>query len=169
MKAILSVLSAIALLASPAFASESVTIAYPTTDDASFLITAPEDWELDPAEEPDGYFDLTGPTGAVFSFRTIKGTESALEQAIKESVEEANDMFADVQLGEAMDWTPDGLEGFYAVGDAKDKEDGTPIRIGMAWCALKDGRIAEMWFSAEAADTEGLEAANKIANSLRSP
>lgn len=145
------------------------TIAYPTADDASFLITAPDDWELDPADEPGGYFDLNGPTGATFSFRTIKGTESSLQEAIMTSFAEIGEFYSDLELQEPADWTPNGLTGFFAGGAAKDKEDGSTVFLGMGWCALEDGKIAEMWFVANIDDKEGIEQADKIANSLRNP
>ena len=142
-------------------------IAYPTPDNASFVISAPSDWKVVPADEEGGYFDLEGPTGAVFSFRTIKGTQDSLNEAIQEVVEDLKKDYKDVELGEAQDWKPNGLEGFYAIGDAKD-EDG-PVRLGVGWCVLADGKIAELWFVCDAKDETGMEVAGKIANSLRAP
>ncbi len=55
------------------------------------------------------------------------------------------------------------------VGDGKDREDGSTVRVGMAWCALNDGTIAEVWFNADGDDTEGTSVANKIMNSLQAP
>jgi len=145
------------------------TIAYPTKDEASFLITAPEDWEIKQAEEGGDYFHLLGPTGAVFSFRTIEGGEDSLKEAIAACIKDISKRFDDVDLGDAKDWTPHGLEGFYAVGSAKEKEDGTPIRVGVGWCVLKDGNIAELWFVADEDDEKGINLANDIANSLEAP
>lgn len=151
------------------YAGEVNKIAYPTAESASFVISAPEDWKLDPAEESGGYFDLSGPTGAVFSFRTIPGNAEALEAAIKESVEEVSKMYKNVELGDAQDWKPNGLEGFYAVGTGKDPEDGATVRFGMGWCLLKDETIAELWFVTDDKDAAGLKVAEKIANSLTAP
>jgi hypothetical protein len=67
-----------------------------------------------------------------------------------------------VKLGDAEDWKPNGLTGLYA---GKDKEDGTPIKVGVGWCALEDGKIAEMWFVADEADAKGIKQAEDIANS----
>lgn len=142
-------------------------IAYPTVEDASFVITAPGDWKVVPADEEGDYFDLEGPTGAVFSFRTIKGSQESLDQAIEEVVEDLNKDYKDVKIGEPQDWTPNGLQGFYAVGDGKD-EDG-PVRFGIGWCVLADGKIAELWFVCDASDETGMEVAGKIANSLKAP
>ncbi len=144
-------------------------IAYPTPEKASFIITVPSDWELTQAESEGDYMRLQGPTGTLFLFRTIEGTNESLEGAIKESLEDANDIYSDVNMGSAEDWKPDGLSGFYATGQGKEKKDGTPVRIAMAWCALNDGKIAELWFISDLDDTKGMEAASDIANSLQSP
>lgn len=150
-------------------AGETQIIAYPDADNPSFLIEVPGDWELEQAEEDGAFFHLNGPSGAVHSFRTIEGTQDSLEEAIKESLTEAGELFNNVEVGDPMDWTPDGLTGFYVIGNGVRKDDGTPVRIGMAWCALKDGNIVEMWFAADQDDEEGMEQANAIANSLKSP
>ena len=144
-------------------------IAYPSAKEASFVIEAPEAWEMTAAEEPGDYFHLTSPDGAVFSFRTIEGSEDSLNAAIEGSVKELNERFDAVELGDAEDWKPNGLTGLYAVGDVKDKDDGTPMKVGVGWCALEDGRIAEMWFVADAKDAQGLKEAEGIANSLSAP
>ncbi len=165
MKTKLLLAAVLALALAPLASADD--IAYPTTEDASFIITAPGDWKVVPAEEEGDYFDLEGPTGAVFSFRTIKGTQDSLNEAIEEVITDLKKDYKDLQLGEAQDWTPNGLEGFYAVGDAKD-EDG-PVRLGVGWCVLADGKIAELWFVCDAADETGMEVAGKIANSLKAP
>ncbi|MDX2081156.1 MAG: hypothetical protein SFU53_10255 [Terrimicrobiaceae bacterium] len=161
--------AAILALSFQSASAETQTIAYPSTEAASFVIVAPEDWELEPAEEEGQFFDLTGPTGAVFSFRTIEGSEDALKEAIDESFVEIAERFDNVEMGEAQAWTPNGLEGFYATGTGKDKEDGTARRIGVGWAILKDNRLAEFWFVGEATDQEGLSAAEAIANSMQAP
>lgn len=149
-------------------AAEVKTIAYPTAEAASFVIEAPGSWEITPAEEEGDYFHLEGPTGATFSFRTIEGSQDTLEEAIKASLEDINEKFTDVEMGDAQDWTPANLEGFYATGQGKEK-DGTVVRIGVAWCALKDGKIAELWFVSDIDDKEGIAEAEAIANSLTTP
>ena len=120
------------------------------------------------AEEEGDFFHLDGPTGAIFSFRTIEGSEGALEGAIQDTFQHSSGLFTDIEMGDAQDWTPDGLTGFYATGSGKDK-DGTVVRIGVAWCALNDGKIAQMWFVTDADDAPGMKAAEAIANSLNSP
>jgi hypothetical protein len=143
-------------------------IAYPTADHASFIIDAPNSWKLEPAEEEGDFFQLEGPTGALFSFRTIEGSKKSLDKAIDESVKELNKRFSDMQLGDAQDWKPDGLTGLYAVGTGKAK-DGTAVKVGVGWVAVNDGKIAEMWFVADADDAKGMKQAEDIANSLTSP
>jgi len=169
MKTSVSLASALLLFLLPLARAEDMDkIAYPTADAPSFIISVPSSWEMTQAKEEGDYFHLHGPTGAVFSFRTIKGSEKALEKAMKDTLEMANDMFTDVKMGDAEDWKPDGLDGFYATGQGKDK-DGTPVRIAMCWCALNDGNIAEVWFVADLDDSKGMDLASNIANSLKSP
>lgn len=157
------------LLTSPLAMASDVDIYYPTSDAASFVITAPEEWELDPADEEGGYFDLSGPTGATFSFRTIDGQESSLLEAIEESIDYLANEYNEVELSDPKDWTPDGLEGFYATGQGVDKESGEEVVFGLGWCAMPDGSIAEMWFVTESTDKKGTSAAERIADSLRAP
>jgi hypothetical protein len=144
-------------------------IAYPTAEEASFVISAPKSWEITAAENDGDYFHLESPSGAVFSFRTIAGNEESLNAAIEKSVKDLNKRFDAVELGDAEDWKPNGLTGLYAVGTGKEKDDGTPIKVGLGWCALEDGKIAEMWFVADEADAKGLKQAEDIANSLTAP
>ena len=149
-------------------AAESTRIAYPTSEAASFIIEVPSDWEMTPAEESGDFFHLDGPTGALFSFRTIKGSDDALQGAIESTMGHINRLFSGVEMSDAKDWTPGGLEGFYATGFGKDKK-GQEVQIGVAWCVLNDGKIAQMWFVTDAEDAKGIRAAEAIANSLKSP
>lgn len=169
MKPVIPFLSIAFAFASVCQAAELQTISYPTVESASFEISAPEDWEIKPAEEEGEYFDLEGPTGAVFSFRTIAGSESSMNEAIEESLKDLAENYNEPKLDEPKDWTPNGLKGFYTAGSAIDKEDGAKVVVGMGWCALKDGKIAEFWFVAEADDAEGIAQAEKIANSMTAP
>lgn len=149
-------------------AQDSTKLVYPDSDHASFIIHYPSDWKLKQAEEEGDYCHLHGPTGAVFSFRTIEGDKASLNEAMKNSLTQLYKRYKDAEIGDAKDWTPDGLSGFYAVGEGKES-DGNEVRIGMGWCDLKDGKIAEWWFVTDLKDSEGMDEANKIANSLQAP
>lgn len=164
----LSVVALLTLTGLTLRAAEPQQIAYPTAEEPSFVITVPADWELTQAEKEGDFIHLDGPTGAAFLFRTIEGSQESLDAAIKESLEDAAQSFKDLDMGTAEDFKPDRLEGFYATGKGKDK-DGTEVRIGMAWCVLRDGKIAELWFVSDLDDTKGMETASDIANSLKSP
>jgi len=153
----------------PSASAEDQTIAYPEEKSASFLIDAPENWKLEQAEDDDGYFTLEGPTGAVLSFRTIKGTEASLDAAIDESIEFLKENYKEPDLQKPTDDTINGLKGFASFGTGKDKEDGTPMVFGMGWYALPDNKLAEVWFTADATDEKGAAAAGKIVKSLRAP
>lgn len=170
MKKLLSLLACGLLVAvAPSFAAGNQTIVYPTKDKPSFLISVPTDWKLSPAEEAGDYFHLDGPTGALFSMRTLEGNENALNDSMKNCLEMVNKKFDAVELGDAQDWKPSGLTGFYAVGTAKEKKSGTPVRIALAWCALPNDEIAELWFVTDLDDEPGMDQANKIVNSLQAP
>lgn len=149
-------------------AGNSETLVYPTKDNPSFLIEVPTSWKLTPAEEDGDYFHLENPKGAVISFRTLEGSETALADSMKHCLTRTNEKFKDVELGDAEDWNPSGLTGFYAVGTAKEKN-GNPVRIAFAWCALPDEKIAELWFITDIDDEAGMDQASKIVNSLTAP
>lgn len=168
MKKILFALSVL-VVAQAAWCAEMQTIVYPTSESPSFEITAPDDWEMKQAEEAGDYFHLHGPTGAVFSFRTIKGSKDSMDKAVEEAMEELRTEYKNAELEEAKDWTPGGLQGFYTTGTAIDKQDDAKVRVGMGWAALEDGKIAEFWFVADADDEKGISVAEKIANSLKAP
>ena len=157
------------LAARPAAAAELLTLVYPTSDAPSFVVDVPSDWELTKAEEEGDYFHLDGPTGAVFSMRTIEGSEDALADSMKNCLSNVGEKFDDIELGDAQDWTPSGMTGFYAVGDAKEKSSGKDVRLAFAWCALPNDEIAELWFVTDVDDAKGMDQANKIVNSLRAP
>jgi hypothetical protein len=167
--ALLAAVCTFTLAQSARCAEEAQRIAYPTADHPSFVLEVPKSWKLEPAEEEGDFFQLEGPTGAIYSFRTIEGGKDSLNDAIDESIKEIGKQFKDVELGKAQDWKPGGLTGLYAIGDGKDKEDGTPVRFGVGWVALNDGKIAEMWFVSDADDEKGMNEASAIANSLTSP
>lgn len=156
------------LLAAGAASAKNVTWGYPSADNASFLIDAPEDWEPAPGEEVGDYFELYGPTGVALSFRTVPGTEDALKTAVEESIAYLHETYTDVKLDPAKDSVQAGLEGFYGTGSGVDEE-GTKVVFGLAWYQLEDGNIGEIWFVAEAGDTAGAKAAGKILESFRAP
>lgn len=156
----------LAVVSIPTLAGASQTIFYPSQDNPSFSVTAPDNWELGQAEEEGGYFDLTGPTGAVLYFRNIDGTLENLEGAITDAVDYLGENYSDVQLGDAQDHKINGLEGFYAVGSGKDA-DGESVVFGIGWYALKDGSIGEIWFVAAAGDKAGAKAADQLLNTFK--
>ncbi len=165
---LLSALAFLALTLFSAMAQETHVVAYPTIEEPSFLIEVPETWELTPAENDGEFFHLDGPTGALFSFRTIPGDEETLKAAIDDTLSHIRKLFTQVELSEAKDWTPGGLSGFYATGSGK-SDQGEDVSIGVAWCELNDGKLAQMWFVTAADDAKGMREAENIANSLQSP
>jgi hypothetical protein len=159
------------LCAASLFASGSVaaaTLAYPGPDNASFLIDHPADWAIEPGDEVGDYVTLAGPSGVVVQIRTIPGDESAIDDAIKDTVAYIKETFTDVTLGESEKIEHAGMTGFYASGAGVDSEK-SAIGFSMAFFALNDGNIAEVWFAVDASDDAGAAAAGKVLDSLRTP
>lgn len=154
-----------AVLAVPAGAG---TLGYPTVDHASFLVEVPDSWEVTPGDEEGDYVHVNSPKGVYLAFRTIPGDEGALHAAIEDSVAFIEENYKNTQFGEPVEAKQAGLEGFYMDGSGKD-EDGTPLTFRMAWLALKDGHIGELWFAAPASEKGEIAAAAKVLNSFRAP
>lgn len=144
------------------------TIGYPTADKPSFLVDLPDDWEIAEGDAEGDYVNVSGPSGVALAFRTIAGSESAMDDAIEESVAHIEENYKNVSLGEPVDAEQKGLTGFYMDGTGKDEEGGA-VTFRMAWLALKDGHIGEIWFVAPADDRAGIAAAAKAINSFRAP
>jgi len=161
----LFVLSAL-LLSTFAIAADQVTIVYPTKDKPLFSVVAPKDWELNPAEEEGGFFDLNGPSGAVLSFRAIAGSEKDLDNAMKEAGTFLGENYKNVKLGDAKSVKIDGQPAIQLSGEGSD-EDGNKVVFDMVWTAMDNGHIAELWFVAEPGDKEGIAEAQAILNSFK--
>lgn len=144
------------------------TLAYPDSEDASFLIDHPADWEVEPGEALGDYVTLNAPSGAVLQLRTLPGTESAVADAVSESTEYLNDTFSDVELGEPTEIKDGKIEGSMLLGRGLD-EDEQEVGFAMYFLGLPDGRIAEIWYAVVKGDQEGHDAAVKILNSFRAP
>ncbi len=145
------------------------TAGYPTMEHASFLVDLPDDWAVDAAEEEGGYVDVTGPTGANISFRTIEGSVDDLKAAMKEAGEYLDERFDDVKLAPVEKSEQRGLGGFTQAGSGKLKDGGAEMGFVLAWYDLKDGKIGEIWYAVEKGDEKGHAAALKILDSFRAP
>lgn len=169
-----SLAASLALFVSVLPANADTTIYYPTQEKASFAIDCPKDWKLEPGENVGDYFEIEGPTGVTFSFRTLpsktekQGTE-ALRGAIDEAVAFLKEHYSDIKIEGPKDDKINGLEGFYLVGSGSNKESGQTEVFAMGWYALKDGTIGEIWLVADPEDKEGFAAAEKILKTFRVP
>lgn len=144
------------------------TMGYPSTDDASFLVDIPAGWEVEPGEEVGDFVHVNSDSGVYLAFRTLPGSESAMEDAIEETVAYLEENYKNVDVGEPVDANQAGLTGFYMDGTGKDA-DGAGVVFRMAWLALKDGTVGEIWFAAPAKDKAGIAEAAKALNSFRAP
>jgi len=147
----------------------AVTAGYPTMEHASFLVDLPADWKIDAAEEAGGYVDVTGPTGATISFRTIDGNADELKAAIADAAQYLKEHFDNVQLAPAEKSEQRGLGGFTQTGSGKAKDGGAETGFLLAWYDLKDGKIGEIWYAVDKGDEKGHAAALKILDSFRAP
>ena len=161
----LCVLAAGLCVAAPSIAD---TLAYPNSDDASFVLDYPSNWEVEPGEEVGDYVTLNAPTGAVLQLRTIPGTESAVADATEETVAYLGETFDNVQLGEPQDVKQGAVEGSLLVGSGVD-DDGQNVKFAMYYIGLPDGNIAVIWYAVVEGDEEGNAGAVKILNSFRAP
>jgi hypothetical protein len=91
-----------------------------------------------------------------------------MKEAIEDSVAYIKETYGKVSFKEPVKAAQSGLKGFYMDGSGSDK-DGEAIVFRMAWLALKDGKIGEIWFVAPADDKAGIAAASKVMNSFRAP
>ncbi len=159
-------LSLFLVAASPAF---SGVLGYPSTDHASFLVDIPDGWTIEPGEEEGDYVDVDSPDGVYLAFRTIEGSESAMQEAIEDSVAYLQENYRNVSVGEPVSTEQQGgLTAFYMDGTGKDEE-GTAMTFRMAWIALEDGKIGEIWFAAPVDAKGDIAKAAKVLGSFRAP
>lgn len=143
------------------------TLAYPSSDNASFIIDHPSSWEMVPGENVGDYVTLNAPTGAVLQLRTIPGTEKAMDKAVQENVDYLGETFTDVELGEPQE-LKGKLEGSVITGSGKDEDD-QDVGFAIYFIGLPDGKIAEIWYAVVKGDEAGHKAAVKILDSFRTP
>ncbi len=144
------------------------TLAYPSPDAASFMVDYPSSWEMTPGEAEGDYLTLISEGGTTLMLRTLPGSEEEVQEAVKSSIEYVQENYKNVSLSEPADSEQRGLSGFFTAGTAKDAEIGD-VKIGMAWYALSDGTIGEIWFVGPVDDADGLKQAGAILDSFRSP
>lgn len=144
------------------------TLAYPSSDAASFVVDYPASWEMTPGEAVGDYLTLISDGGTTLMLRTVPGTSEEVADAVKESITYVQENYKDVALSDPTDSTQQGLTGFFTAGTATDAEIGA-VKIGMAWYTLNDGSIGEIWFVAPKDDAAGIEEASAILSSFRSP
>ncbi len=160
----IAALLAAGLLAAPFISAE--TLAYPSTDDASFLIDYPPTWEMTPGETTGDYTTLLGTAGTTLMFRTVPGEDA--KEAVESSIEYVFENYTEVNLSEPKESNHRGLTGLMLGGTANDKEMGK-MKIGMAFYKLDESTMGEIWFAAPQDDQEGIAEAVEVLNSFRPP
>ena len=94
------------VVASPAQAG---VLGYPTTDHASFLVDIPDGWEVTPGDDEGDFVDVNSDSGVYLAFRTIAGSDSAMQEAIEDSVGYLKENYKNVDVGEPVDTKQAGL------------------------------------------------------------
>ncbi len=148
-----------------AASAQADTLAYPSPDKASFMIDYPSSWDMTPGESTGDYLTLLSDGGTTLMLRTLS---EDVEQAVKESILYVKENYTNVSMSDPEDSTQQGMEGFYTTGTATDADLGD-VKIAMAWYALKDGTVGEIWFVAPTEDSAGIEQAGAILDSFRGP
>jgi hypothetical protein len=148
--------------------AQAAVLGYPSTENASFLVDLPDGWEVEPGEAEGDYVHVNSPSGVYLAFRTIAASESAMKDAIEESVAYLNENYKEVKVSDPVDAKQADLTGFYMDGTGKDA-DGASVTFRMAWLALSDKLVGEIWFAAPADDKAGIAAAAKTLSSFRTP
>lgn len=143
------------------------TMAYPSADNASFLIDYPDHWTMEPGESVGDYSTLTGPNGTTLWFRTVDGNKEALQQAMVDTGEWLKEHYTDIEVSDPTPAAQHGLSGFQATAAGTD-EDGNRVGFALAWMDLKDGNIGEIAFATFGDEAE-VKQAGAILNSFRSP
>jgi|CXWL01.1.fsa_nt_gi hypothetical protein len=148
--------------------ADMMTGYYPSKAHANFVVDYPSDWEVTPSEGDDEYVTLISPTGVILMFRTV-GQAEEITDAVKSSFDYVKETYDNVTVSEPQDSVQKGLEGFFSTGTGTDKDGGGELNFAMAWYALPDGRVGEIWYVADKGDKEGAAAAAKILDSFRAP
>lgn len=149
-------------------AAPAKTLGYPDLQDASFLVDLPNDWEVEPGESIGDYVHVNSDSGVYLAFRTIEATDNAMSEAIEQSIEFLQENYQEVQVGDPVEVKQAGLDAFLMDGTGNDSE-GSNVVFRMAWVALTDGTIGEIWFAAHADDRDGINAAAAALSSFRAP
>ena len=161
-----SVLLASALTLAPL--AHADTLAYPSPDAASFMVDYPSSWELTPGEAVGDYLTLMSDGGTTLMLRTLPGKSEEVEQAVKDSIAYVQENYKNVKVGDPVEVKQAGQDAFVMDGNGKDSE-GASVVFRMAWVALNDGTIGEIWFVGPTEDADGIGEAAAILDSLRSP
>lgn len=148
--------------------AQAKTLGYPSVDKASFLVDLPDDWTVEPGEGVGDYVHVSSESGVYLAFRTVEASDNAMQDAIKESIAFLQDNYKNAKVGDPKEIKQAGLDGFVMDGVGEDSE-GTAVVFRMAWVALKDGHVGEIWFVAFSDDEDGINAGGAALSSFRAP
>lgn len=152
-----------------AFATaQAKTLGYPDMENASFLVEIPDDWTVEPGESVGDYVHVNSESGVYLAFRTVEASDNAMTQAIQDSIAFLQENYKNVKVGDPVEVKQAGQDAFLMDGTGKDSE-GASVVFRMAWVALNDGNIGEVWFVAPADDKDGINAAGAALSSFRAP
>ena len=107
-------------------------------------------------------------THALFQLKVSKRKHFRLMDKLKESIAFLQDNYKNAKVGDPKEVKQAGLDGFVMDGTGEDS-DGTAVVFRMAWVALKDGHVGEIWFVAFSDDEDGINAGGAALSSFRAP
>jgi hypothetical protein len=148
-------------------ANADTLIAYPTVDEPTFTITVPDDWELEAAEEEEGYFLVASPSGVEMWFRSIEiASEDDLSAAIDEAIEGGGEWldenYKDVEFGEVTEGEREGMPYVSIPGTGVFTESGEKVVFTIAFIFMENGSLAEFWGILPAGDQDALAVAQAV-------
>jgi hypothetical protein len=149
-------------------AAHAAVLAYPTPDNASFLIDVPDDWAVEAAGSRGDYAHVNSDSGVYLAVRTIEASEFDPKAAAEDAFGYLQENYKDVQLGDGKETQQAGMSTYLVSGTGKES-DGTLVVFGMAWVRLKDGTVGEVWFAAPLADEDGISKSRTVLGSFRAP
>jgi len=153
------------------FAQAETLLAYPTVEEPTFTITVPDGWEFEPAEEEEGYFLVSSPSGVEMWFRSMEiASEDELSAAIDEAMEGGaewlDENYESVEFGEVAEGERDGMPFISIPGVGVFSESGEEVVFTIAFIFMENGSLAEFWGILPAGDAKALKVAQAVLDSF---
>jgi len=161
------------------FASQCLagkTFMYPSVNPA-LKITFPDDWSVREDPDADVGIIVNSPDDEieidlwVLDEKDLKrNAERAMDDAAREVAGLIVYWVDDFKSGKTEEFTLNGIEFCEVTGTAKDKEDGSPVKVSVDFFSPDDKNVfVMMYWGSEDAETEHAAELKSIAKSIRKP